>query len=231
MIALRGGYGSVQILPHLDASSIPGTPPAFVGYSDVTSIHIYLACVAGVASIHGPMIDGRLAHGDRAYDPTSFLGCLRAAPLGELAPEGVHVLIAGDVTGPLLGGTLTQIVGSLGTPYAFQPPAGYVLFIDEVGERPYRLDRMMTQMRLSGLLAKASAVVFGQLPHCDDADASITAEGVVADALRGFHGPVLFGFPSGHSTSAMISLPLGVATRVVASGAPRLVIEESAVAE
>jgi muramoyltetrapeptide carboxypeptidase len=130
----------------------------------------------------------------------------------------------------LFGGTLTQLLASLSTPFEFRPPAGHVLFLDEVGERPYRLHRMLTQLRLSGRLASASAVVFGQWPRCDEPGGTVTARAVIKDVLDGFPGPVLFGFPSGHTTQALISLPLGVRARVVAHGTPALVVEESAAA-
>jgi muramoyltetrapeptide carboxypeptidase len=105
-----------------------------------------------------------------------------------------------------------------------------VLFIDEVGERPYRLDRMLVQLRLTGLLARVSALVFGQLPRCDENDGSVCAKATVADVLSDFPGPVLYGFPSGHTTTPFVTLPFGVHTRVLArDGAAGLVIEESAV--
>ena len=88
--------------------------------------------------------------------------------MGELAPPGLETITPGEASGPLLGGTLTQVLASIGTPYAFKPPPGYVLFLDEVGERPYRLDRMVTQLQHTGLLAQASAVVIGELPRCDE---------------------------------------------------------------
>ena len=129
----------------------------------------------------------------------------------------------------LLGGTLSQLVASLATPFAFAPPPGYVLFIDEIGEKPYRLDRMLTQLSYSGLLARASAVVFGELPQCDDLSDDSRARAVVADLMRDFPGPVLFGFPSGHTRGPTLTLPFGVRARVVANSRPRLVIEEAAV--
>ncbi len=104
-----------------------------------------------------------------------------------------------------------------------------MLFLDEVGERPYRLDRMLTQLRSAGLLARASAVVIGELPRCDEPGGAVTARAVVADVLSEFPGPVLFGFPSGHTTPALVTLPLGVRVRVVAARhAAALVIEEAA---
>jgi muramoyltetrapeptide carboxypeptidase len=121
------------------------------------------------------------------------------------------------------------LLASLGTPFAFDPPPGHVLFLDEVSERPYRLDRMLTQLRQTGLLARAAAVVFNELPRCDEPSGEVTARAVVADLFRDFPGPVLFGVPSGHTPGASITLPFGVECRVIGDAHPRLVIEESAV--
>ena len=231
LIAVRGGFGSVQLLPalaELDFDSL--APKAFIGYSDNTSILSWLTTRKGIVTIHGPMLEGRLAHGDAGYDRDTFLRCVcRPEPMGEIAHPQTETLRPGECAGMLVGGTLTQLVGSLGTPYAFDPPQGCVLFLDEVAERPYRLDRLLTQLKLSGLLRRASGVVFGELPKCDEPDGSIDARTVVRESLAEFPGPVLFGLPSGHTAGATITLPLGVRARVVANGRPLLVIEESAV--
>jgi len=108
-------------------------------------------------------------------------------------------------------------------------PPGAVLFLDEVGERPYRLDRMLMQLRLSGLLARTSAVVFGELPRCDEPGGAHAARAVVHELLADYPGPVLFGLPSGHTTGPTLTLPFGVRARVVTSPRPVLIIEESAV--
>jgi muramoyltetrapeptide carboxypeptidase len=173
---------------------------------------------------------GRLGRGEAGYDRDSFERALcRREPVGELAPRSAETIRTGDAKGTLAGGTLTQLLASLGTPYAFDPPAGHILFIDEVAERPYRLDRMITQLRHTGLLARASAVIFNELPRCDEPSGDSTARAVVADLFKDFPGPVLFGFPSGHTAGAAITLPFGVACRVIAGPRPRLIIEESAV--
>src|SRR5262249_8980199 len=156
------------------------SPKALIGYSDITMLLAFLTTGCGIVSFHGPMIDQRLSRGTDGYDRASFLNALgRVAPMGELAPAGLETIPPGGARGPLLGGTLTQLLASLGTEYAFDPPQGYVLFIDEVGERPYRLDRMMTQLRQTGLLAQASAVVVGELPRCDEPDGGTTGRAVI----------------------------------------------------
>jgi muramoyltetrapeptide carboxypeptidase len=228
IVAVRGGYGSVEVLPLLVPSDVPDQPAAFVGYSDVTSVHTWLNLYAGVTSVHGAMIDGRLSRGHQAYDPDAFLRSLGTDPMGELAPEGLQVLRAGEASGVLLGGTLTQLAASLGTPYAFMPPEGAVLFLEDVGERPYRLQRLLMQLRLGGVLSRASAIVLGQMTGCDEPGGALTARSVLAEFFDDFPGPVLFGFPSGHTTTPLISLPFGVEARVVATGHPRLVLDEAA---
>jgi len=103
------------------------------------------------------------------------------------------------------------------------------LFLDEVGERPYRLDRMITQWRQAGLLARASAVVIGELPKCDEPSGEPSARAVMADLFQDFSGPVVIGFPSGHTAGPAMTLPFGVRCRVVGGRTARVVIEEAAV--
>ena len=231
LIAVRGGYGSVQLLPLLDPAAFRAHPKAFIAYSDNTSILTWLNQACGIVAFHGPMLEGRFAAGETRWDRDTFERTLcRNAPAGEIAHPHMEALKDGEAAGTLTGGTLTQLVGSLGTPYAFDPPNGCVLFLDEIGERPFRLDRMLTQLRLSGLLARASAVVFNELPNCDEPGGSYQAKITVADVLSDFPGPIVFGLPSGHTGGATMTLPFGVRARVVTSPRPALHIEESAVA-
>ena len=230
VIGVRGGYGSAQLLPLLNRDEARGAAKPFIGYSDLTSVLTFLTLGCDLVAFHGPMLAGRLGRGAEGYDEDSFVRTLcRREPVGELAPAGLESVRPGEAGGVLLGGTLTQLLASLGTPYAFAPPDGYVLFLDEVGERPYRLDRMVTQLAQAGLLARASAVVIGELPNCDEPSGDPKARAVMADLLADFPGPVLIGFPSGHTVGPAMTLPFGVAARVLAGPRPRLVIEEAAV--
>jgi muramoyltetrapeptide carboxypeptidase len=230
IIAVRGGYGSAHVLPLLDRQEFQRARKPFIGYSDLTSLLTFLTIGCELVAFHGPMLAGRLGRGAEGYDHDSFVNVLcRREPVGELTTEAVETVRNGDVRGPLYGGTLTHLLASLGTPFEFSPPQGHVLFLDEVGERPYRLDRMLTQLRQTGLMARAAAVVVGELPRCDEPSGDPTARSVVADLFSDFPGPVLVGFPSGHTTGPAMTLPLGVSCRVVADKRPRLVIEEAAV--
>jgi muramoyltetrapeptide carboxypeptidase len=230
VVAARGGYGSVQLLPEFGAWRPQDTPKLFIGYSDTTSLLSWLTCRCGLTALHGPMLGGRLAKGRAGYDETSFLRLLEGKGAGlELRPEGLTVVRHGDAVGRLFGGTLTQLVGSLGTPYAFDPPDGCVLFIEDVNERPYRIDRMITQLRLAGVLSRARALVFGEMRGCNEPDGGPTALDVIDTMATRFAGPVLAGFPSGHTTGPVWTLPLGVRVRVATGAAPSLVLEESPV--
>ena len=230
LIGVRGGYGTAQLLPLLDRAAARRASKPFIGYSDLTSMLTYLTLGCETVAFHGPMLAGRLGRGAAGYDEDSFVRTLcRREPPGELAPSGLESIRPGEAAGMLLGGTLTQLLASLATPFAFDPPAGYVLFLDEVGERPYRLDRMVTQLVQTGLLARASAIVIGELPKCDEPAGDPTAREVMADLFAEFPGPVLIGFPSGHTVGPAMTLPFGVAARVVSEPRPRLVIEEAAV--
>lgn len=229
IIAVRGGYGSAQLLPLLDASALRRTAKPVLGCSDLTALLAYLTTGCGVVGFHGPML-ATLARGGDGYDRASLLGCLSVpAPLGALRPPGVESVRRGTARGTLLGGTLTLLAASLGTPFAFTPPEGYVLFLDDVGERPYRIDRMLTQLRQAGLLRAAAAIVLAEFPDCGD-PAGRDARSVCGDLLADFRGPVLFGFPSGHTSGPALTLPFGVTVTVAADTSPGLIVEEAAVA-
>jgi muramoyltetrapeptide carboxypeptidase len=228
LVAVRGGYGSVQLLPLLGGLNLTA-PKLFVGYSDTTSILSWLTCTHGVPALHGPMLDRRLSRGTTGYDSTSLLALLQGGEGLVLMPDGLLPLSAGEVSAPLFGGTLTQLVASLGTPYAFNPPGEYILFVEEVNERPYRLDRMMTQLRLAGVLTRARAIVFGEMVGCDERSERVTARDTIRALLDGFPGPVVYGFPSGHTVGPCWTLPLGVRVRVITSPRPAVVVEESPV--
>ncbi|MDP1569561.1 MAG: LD-carboxypeptidase [Vicinamibacterales bacterium] len=229
IISVRGGYGSAQLLPRLDPDLPRRHPKVFIGYSDVTSLLAW-HLAAGVICFHGPMLEGRLARGAAGYDRASLVAAtMNAAPMGRLAPDGLAVLRAGDASGVLVGGTLTQLAASLGTPWAFNPPEGCLLFLEDVGERPYRLDRLLLQLEQAGVLATVAGVLLGEFPGCDEPDGAVTAREVLRARLAAVSGPVVFGFPSGHTAGPSWTLPLGVRARLDAGAAPAVVIEEAAV--
>ncbi len=232
VMGVRGGYGSVHVLPLLDPGEVRRARKPFVGYSDLTSLLTYITGPCGLVAFHGPTVTGRLERGEEGYDRATLVGLLtRAEPLGELALPGLEAWRAGEAAGPLAGGNLALLAASLGTPYAFDPPDGCVLFLEDVNERPYRLDRLWTQLLYAGIVRRASAILFGEFPGCDEPGEDLRARETLTALTREFPGPVLFGLPSGHTPGAAVTLPLGVRARVVAGSRPAVAIEEAAVSE
>jgi muramoyltetrapeptide carboxypeptidase len=229
LVAMRGGYGSAQLLPMLDPKVMIESRKALIGYSDITALlGLYLR--HGLPAIHGPMVDRRLSKGPSAYHEASFRRVLmQTEPAGEFAPAQLATLHEGCARGVLVGGTLTQLMASMGTPWAFDPPLGCVLFLEDIGERPYRIHRLLTQLAQAGLFARARAVVFGEFPGCDEPGGDPAITDVLRDFTADFRGPVLFNFPSGHTDGPTWTLPFGVEAEVVTSPSPAVRILEAAV--
>jgi len=230
IVAVRGGYGSIEILPHLDPRELREARKIICGYSDITSLLVYAVCHAGLVAFHGPMLDRRLSRGDAGYHASSFLAAVcDPRPMGELKPEGLSVLREGVARGRLIGGTLTQLAGALGTPYGLRLDVPSILFVEDVGERPYRLRRMLTQLKLAGALERVTGILVGSMPGCDEPGGTPSACDAVAAALGDFAGPIVSGFPSGHTESALWTLPFGVEASLSTARGGALAIDEPAV--
>lgn len=229
LIAMRGGYGSAQLLPFLDPQVMIEGRKALIGYSDITSL-LSLYVQNDLVAIHGPMIDRRISKGPSAYDEDSFRRVLmQAEPAGEFTPPQLETLRSGTARGVLVGGTLTQLMASMGTPWEFDPLPGSVFFLEDIGERPYRIHRMLTQAAQAGLFTHATAIVFGEFPGCDEPGGDPAIKDVLRDFTREFRGPVLFNFPAGHTTGATWTLPFGVEVEVTSTPSPAVRILEAAV--
>lgn len=229
LVAMRGGYGSAQVLPLLDPATLRASRKALIGYSDITAILSFYQ-LNGLTAIHGPMVDRRLSKGPSAYDEASFRRVVMSAdPAGEMRPAALEVLRPGRAAGTLIGGTLTQLVSSLGTPWAFDALPGCALFLEDIGERPYRVHRMLTQLAHAGVFSRACAIVFGEFPGCDEPGGDLAIRDVLRDFTAGFAGPVLFGFPSGHTAGATWTLPFGVRADIAGDSSPAVIITEAAV--
>lgn len=229
LIAVRGGYGSAQLLPLLEPGAMIAARKPLIGYSDITTL-LAFHLQHGLAAIHGPMIDRRISKGPAAYDEDSFRRVLmQSEPAGELRPAQLEALHPGRATGMLVGGTLMQLMASMGTPWAFTPPAGAILFLEDIGERPYRIHRLLTQAAQAGILARVSAIVFGEFPGCDEPGGDPAIRDVLREFTAALGVPVLFNFPSGHTAGATWTLPFGVAAEVRSGPSPALCILEAAV--
>jgi muramoyltetrapeptide carboxypeptidase len=231
IVCARGGAGTAHVLPGLDRELLSADPKLVLGYSDVTALHLLLDSF-GITSLHGPMVAWELADGVPSYDRASLWhgltgeGSPWASASGEIAP-----LRSGSAEGVLCGGCLSLLAASVGTPWALETKEPSILFIEDVDERPYRVDRMLRQLRLSGALAGVRGIVFGEMKGCQaGAEDGYTLHDVLLSALEGLEVPVAVGLPSGHATRPNVTLPLGVRTRLeCGDGEARLVVEEAAV--
>ncbi|MEX2270878.1 MAG: LD-carboxypeptidase [Vicinamibacterales bacterium] len=217
IIAARGGYGSVEILPFIDPAELAAAEKIICGYSDITSLLIFSVCHAGLVAFHGPMVARRLSLGDAGYDWISFkMALCDGDPMGEMKPDGLAVLKAGGAEGMLIGGTLTQIASGLGTPYGIRLDGPTILFLEDVRERPYKLRRMLTQLSLAGVFEHVTGIILGEMSDCDEPVSTtsglmeLNARDVVAGFFADFPGPILAGFPSGHGSQPTWTLPFGV---------------------
>ena len=213
----RGGYGSMELLPLLSVDSLRERPRVVLGASDVTAIHALLTGPASVMAFHGPMVAQQIARGH--YDRKSLLGVLGSGePFGRLDAPAIETLHSGAAEGRILGGCLSLVASLAGTPFlpSFRDA---ILFLEDTQTKPYQIDRMMTQLRLSGLLDGVRGIVFGEMPDCDQhPEQGYSLPQMLRDWTEGLRIPVLFGFPCGHTRSAAVTLPLGARVRLDGDG-------------
>jgi muramoyltetrapeptide carboxypeptidase len=206
----RGGYGVMRVLPGIDWDLLRRHPRAYVGYSDLTPFLLEVARRSGLVAFHGPMVAADLARGLNPDEEESLLGALAGRYPAEQPFAGwLREPTGGEVRGTLLGGCLSLLVATLGTPFAPDLEAG-IVFWEDVGEPPYRIDRMLTHLGLSGNLANIAGMIVGSLGESQGPDDwSIT----VADALAGFSWPLAWGLESGHAAPNR-TLPVGLPARL-----------------
>jgi len=220
IICARGGYGANYLLPVLDLEKITAHPKIFVGYSDHTALLTYFAAAAGLVTFHGPMVAKDWTH-ENGVDMASWLAALTGTVpwepnLGE--GSGARGLVEGTAEGILYGGCLSILVASLGTPYEIQTD-GTILFVEDMAEKPYRIDRMLMQLKLAGKLDRVQGIVFGEMRDClQTAHQGYTLEEVVLRIVGPLGVPVAFGVRSGHVTARNITLPIGVRAELTVSG-------------
>jgi muramoyltetrapeptide carboxypeptidase len=211
----RGGYGCNYLLPHLDLELIRANPKIFAGCSDVTTLLTYLCDAAALVTFHAPMVAGDLAR-PGGFDEASWLKALSSgeACQREFSAEEVQPLAEGTAAGVLYGGCLSLLCASLGTPYEIRT-RGTILFLEDRAERPYRIDRMLMQLKLAGKFEGVQGIVFGEMIDCGEPGAlDYTLQNVVMSILAELQIPIAFGLKSGHVSSGSITLPFGVRAKL-----------------
>ena len=217
LICVRGGYGSNYLLEKLDFSLFAACPKILLGCSDITSLLTAISDRTGLVGFHGPMVAKDIADG--TFDLSSWTSALHGAANWTVLATGVEMLQSGKASGRLYGGCLSMLVASLGTPFEIQTE-GSILFIEDIAEKPYRIDRMLMQLRLAGKLDGVRGFVFGEMLDCGPPTGeSYTLQQVIMRVLAPYNVPIVYGLKSGHVSSGNITLPIGVPAELEAEGA------------
>lgn len=220
IICLRGGYGTPRILELLDYHLIKSHPKVFIGYSDITALHIAMNKYSNLVTFHGPMVASDMIGDFSQFSKESlynlimegeFIEDIKNPPM-----EKLNIINPGIAEGSIIGGNLSLIADTLGTPYEIELE-GKLLFIEEVGEEPYGIDRMLTQLKLSGKLQEAEGIILGDFNNCtaksSEYHESLTLEQVIEDIIKPIGKPTISNLKAGHC-EPMVSLPFGVKARL-----------------
>ncbi|MGC1106833.1 MAG: LD-carboxypeptidase [Candidatus Acidiferrales bacterium] len=225
----RGGYGSGYLLERLEPRRLK-LPKVFVGFSDVTLLQLFLWRKKRWVSFYGPMVGAGLDKGANVpggYDSESFQQALAQASHGWKLDLRGETLFFGHAEGTIIGGCLTLVEATLGTPWEIQT-SGAILLLEDCTMKPYQVDRALIHLRQAGKFKGVRAMVLGEFPECEPPAGGPTVRNVFERILEPLKIPVVWGAPVGHTPRAMLTVPLGVKTRLVAQGSGRLEILEAA---
>lgn len=231
VFAARGGYGATRMLQLLDFERMSAHAKILIGYSDITALHAAIWKKFKLVTFHGPVLE---IHGE-TMDPYN-MSILAKALSGQLFPgkleipedhPGLTCLVQGEAVGELVGGNLSLVAATIGTPYEIDT-RGKILFLEDVGEKPYRIDRMLSQLELSGKLDQASGFLLGDFTECDpDPDKpSLKLDEIFSRYFLSRSKPCIAGVPAGHGRYKTV-LPLGLKTRI-STDPPEVEFVESA---
>ena len=231
IICIRGGYGSPRLLDLLDYDAIRDNPKIFVGYSDITALHIAFTQISGIVTYHGPMVvsdmieDFNQFSKDRLFE--MIMGKEFTGKLSNPKEEEIITINGGIAEGTIIGGNLSLIVDTIGSPYEIDVK-GKILFIEEVGEEPYNIDRMLNQLRLSGKLQDASGIILGDFNNCESKkpNESLKLDQVINDQLKPIGRPTIYNLQAGHC-NPMLTLPFGIRARLDADRKEILILESA----
>jgi muramoyltetrapeptide carboxypeptidase len=214
IVCARGGYGANYLVDNVDLDLIRRHPKIFIGYSDITSLLTLLYDEAGLVVFHGPMAAKDFAE-ESGVDVASWEKALTGSNSWVVERSGAKSLVSGSAEGIFYGGCLPMLVATLGTRHEIQTP-GTILFLEDVGSKPYQIDRMLMQLKLAGKFEGVRGIVFGEMNDCvQHALQGYTLEDVVLRIVGSLGVPVAFGLRSGHVAVRNITLPIGVRASLV----------------
>lgn len=228
IICLRGGYGTPRILDLLDYEMIKSNPKVFVGYSDITVLHIAFNQLSNLVTFHGPMVASDMSGNFSDFSKKSLLNSIFDQdfnPSIENESNEIITINPGIAEGKIIGGNLSLLVSTLGTPYEVDTK-GKILLIEEIGENTYKVDRMLTQLILSNKFKDAEGIILGNFNNCvPDDDGEFTIEELIDDLIKPLKIPTISNLQAGHC-EPVITLPFGVKTRLDARKGEITILEE-----
>lgn len=236
IICLRGGYGATRLLDKINFNIVKENPKVFIGFSDITALHLAIYQLTGLVTFHGPVLSS-MVKGLKDYTHQNLLKAISSPnPVGILVnPEQgprLYAICGGKGSGELTGGNLSLVCATLGTPFEIDTK-GKILFLEEVGEEPYRIDRMLTQLDLAGKFDDVKGIVFGESVECvpkkyqPSFSCTFSLEEVLIQKFKDLKVPVLYNLACGHGREKL-TLPLGIAATLDAD-AGHLYLREGAV--
>jgi len=231
LVALRGGYGSTYLLDSLRPEDF-GAPKCLIGYSDITALQTFLWQNCRWVNFYGPMISAGFDHGPndlRGFDDEAFLNAVSNVSGNWSLNLRGESLCEGEAEGVVLGGCLTMLQTSLGTPWEIDTE-GAILLLEDTHMKPYQVDRALMHLKQAGKFANLRGIILGEFPGSDlSIPGSPTVRAVCKHILTPLGVPVIYGAPVGHAERAMLTIPFGVRTRLRAAGEGALEFLEGAV--
>src|SRR5687768_16933709 len=211
LIGGTGGYGAVRMLPYLDPALFAAHPKSFVGYSDITVLHIWLERLAGLRAFHGPTVDDLIPSARDATTASLLTALTTPRPTTRMGRDLARAVRPGRATGRLVGGNLALVQQTIGTPYEIEVRDA-ILFLEETRDPMSVVDERLVHLRAAGLLRQVRGIVFGQLTL--DRSEEDEFEDFLLDLLADLDVPILMDFPAGHEVPNL-TLPLGTEVEVV----------------
>lgn len=214
ILCLRGGYGSIRMIPYLDIKSIKKNPKPFIGYSDITLLLNYISNKCNFATFHGPMLTSNF---NNEITKESFLNNIMnldnklVYDINEFSNSDSEIWNKKDFEGKIVGGNLSLICSSIGTPYEINT-TNNILLIEDVNESPYAVDRMLSQLIFCGKLNKVCGIIIGYFTDCNDIKNEIYIKDILKEKLFKLNIPIIYNVKVGHSYPN-ITIPIGIKFR------------------